>query len=537
MNFESYFLFAYQIRRDAIDFNKLPPVSDEDREKQISFKLPQKEEKADKVYDLEEEKQDAEMTEVVKDPLEIEIQDIPIIPLNEYIKPDWMFVQVEPAIRIHRQGGGFSYSYSKPYENVNAIPRLFWFNKNQTTYEVFKHTVTSFMPSIFQDEDLDQPIDVEDIFAQKFENLIESVLDKGEDSDFDQMSQDMTNFPFALNLVNPNARSYYAPPCRNCSSKCENCPLPLSSNRDLNSLLESVAHRTKFKDNYSLFTNQREFRKMQESDDDDEGNTFPKNKIWNKFTQSYSDEEDKEEDEESKKKRLEKEDRRGRLKIVSFELIYVNRVLRTNVDKVKSKLLSFASHPRSQLEKKETYTDKYGKVRVKKPVKTQTLQDCLEFMRITEKLDKENSWYCSKCKDHVEATKRIEIFTVPPVLIFCLQRFKSHNIYFKEKLEDHILFPLEDLDLSPYVVSEKLKAEKTLKYDCFAVSNHYGSLQFGHYTATTQNPYTKRWHYFNDSSVDEVHDESEIGKSAYVMYYVRKDLISEEGEIDYQSLK
>ena len=78
---------------------------------------------------------------------------------------------------------------------------------------------------------------------------------------------------------------------------------------------------------------------------------------------------------------------------------------------------------------------------------------CLDFFRQEEKLGKDNSWYCSICKDHVQASKRIELYTVPPILIFCLQRFKSHNIYFKEKLEDKIVYPVDNLDMSPYVLS------------------------------------------------------------------------------------
>ena len=79
----------------------------------------------------------------------------------------------------------------------------------------------------------------------------------------------------------------------------------------------------------------------------------------------------------------------------------------------------------------------------------------MEYFRKTTKLDKENAWYCNICKDHVEANKTIEIYKAPPILIFCLQRFKSHNIYFKEKLEDKIVYPLENLDMTPYVVSEE----------------------------------------------------------------------------------
>lgn len=85
------------------------------------------------------------------------------------------------------------------------------------------------------------------------------------------------------------------------------------------------------------------------------------------------------------------------------------------------------------------------------------MSECIELFKKPTKLDKENSWYCNICKDHVEAKKQIELFTTPPILIFCLQRFKSHNIYFKEKLEDKIIFDMDGLDMTEFVVSENLK--------------------------------------------------------------------------------
>ena len=48
-------------------------------------------------------------------------------------------------------------------------------------------------------------------------------------------------------------------------------------------------------------------------------------------------------------------------------------------------------------------------------------------------------------------------------------------------------FPLEELDLKPYVAGPQ-KAEDLI-YDCYAISNHMGSCNAGHYTVkyTVQN--------------------------------------------------
>lgn len=53
------------------------------------------------------------------------------------------------------------------------------------------------------------------------------------------------------------------------------------------------------------------------------------------------------------------------------------------------------------------------------------LTDCLREFKSTETLDEDNKWYCSKCKDHVQATKTLEIFRVPRILVISLKRFKT----------------------------------------------------------------------------------------------------------------
>lgn len=72
------------------------------------------------------------------------------------------------------------------------------------------------------------------------------------------------------------------------------------------------------------------------------------------------------------------------------------------------------------------------------------------------------------------------------------------------------------------------------------MSNHYGSLAFGHYTAYGKNFETGKWYDYNDSSVSEVHsyhgDNSVVTKDAYVLYYIRKDFFPD-GKIDFNLVK
>lgn len=54
----------------------------------------------------------------------------------------------------------------------------------------------------------------------------------------------------------------------------------------------------------------------------------------------------------------------------------------------------------------------------------------------------------------------------------------------QEKVGDFVDFPTEALDLRDYVEDIRIKdSPDPVLYDLYAVSNHYGSLHGGHYTA------------------------------------------------------
>ena len=74
-------------------------------------------------------------------------------------------------------------------------------------------------------------------------------------------------------------------------------------------------------------------------------------------------------------------------------------------------------------------------------------------------------------------------------------------------------------------------------YDLYAVSNHYGSLAFGHYTAYCKNQVTGLWYDFNDSSVSELNGPDEVATgAAYVLYYQRKDFV-QNGNLDFNQIR
>ena len=112
-----------------------------------------------------------------------------------------------------------------------------------------------------------------------------------------------------------------------------------------------------------------------------------------------------------------------------------------------------------------------------------TLRHCFDLFSTEEKLDEENMWYCPRCKEHRQATKKIELWSIPDVLVVHLKRFSQTGLR-QRKRETAVHFPLEGLDLTadclglPHQAAARdagAAAPLPPLYDCVAVSNHYGS--------------------------------------------------------------
>mmetsp|Transcript_16127 Transcript_16127/g.37390 ORF Transcript_16127/g.37390 Transcript_16127/m.37390 type:complete len:884 (-) Transcript_16127:291-2942(-) len=147
------------------------------------------------------------------------------------------------------------------------------------------------------------------------------------------------------------------------------------------------------------------------------------------------------------------------------------------------------------------------------------LRACFDLFSTPEKLSPEDVWYCGKCKDHVQATKTMELWSVPDVLVLHLKRF-SYNRYSRDKLETEVDFPLDGFDLSELVKGPSNSQGEL--FDCVAVSNHMGSLGGGHYTASARNVEDGKWYKFNDSSTSEMRPEAVNSGNVYLLVYVRR---------------
>eukprot|EP01117_Protostelium_nocturnum_P004201 TRINITY_DN1550_c0_g2_i1.p1 TRINITY_DN1550_c0_g2~~TRINITY_DN1550_c0_g2_i1.p1 ORF type:complete len:998 (+),score=342.85 TRINITY_DN1550_c0_g2_i1:240-3233(+) len=163
----------------------------------------------------------------------------------------------------------------------------------------------------------------------------------------------------------------------------------------------------------------------------------------------------------------------------------------------------------------------------RKPI---SLKKCIELFSEVEKLGPDDPWYCSKCKEMRRATKKFDLWKLPPVLVVHLKRFYHKNRFYREKLDSTIDFPITGLDLTEFVQAPYNQDEEPI-YDLYAVSNHYGSLGGGHYTALAKNRLDDHWYKFDDSHVTKTSEDNLVDSSAYVLFYQRRDITRKEKQV------
>ncbi|CAJ0955634.1 unnamed protein product, partial [Mesorhabditis belari] len=161
-----------------------------------------------------------------------------------------------------------------------------------------------------------------------------------------------------------------------------------------------------------------------------------------------------------------------------------------------------------------------------------TLEDMISMFSETERLKPEESWYCSRCKDHVEATKKLELYRLPPILIIQLKRFvytvstyaSSHR---RSKDDRRVEYPLTALDLAPYLADGAEVGQNTT-YDLCGVVCHSGSSYFGHYVSVGRLPGIDgrttqiEWRQYDDSVVTKCPLPEVQSDEAYLLFYKQR---------------
>jgi ubiquitin carboxyl-terminal hydrolase 8 len=144
--------------------------------------------------------------------------------------------------------------------------------------------------------------------------------------------------------------------------------------------------------------------------------------------------------------------------------------------------------------------------------KSPSLIDCFNYYVEGETIE---GWYNDESKERINIRKKIEFWSFPNILVIDFKRFNNRF----QKSQILITFPIDELDLSDYVIGYK---KDNYKYELYGVCNHSGGVMGGHYTAYVKNANGK-WYHFNDTSVSEVGlKESIISPKAYVLFYRKK---------------
>ncbi|KAF5389439.1 hypothetical protein D9757_004397 [Collybiopsis confluens] len=165
------------------------------------------------------------------------------------------------------------------------------------------------------------------------------------------------------------------------------------------------------------------------------------------------------------------------------------------------------------------------------------LQSCLKAFFNMEIMEGDDAWDCPRCKTKRRASKALSLARLPPVLVIHLKRFEA-NGRFSDKIDTFVEFPVKSLDFTSLMPPPLPSgADQSLlnvgagmdmdprvqigpyKYDLYGVTNHYGNLSSGHYTAFVAS--RGGWLYYDDSSVKNVDVKQVVNQKAYVLFYKR----------------
>jgi len=144
-----------------------------------------------------------------------------------------------------------------------------------------------------------------------------------------------------------------------------------------------------------------------------------------------------------------------------------------------------------------------------------SLLDCFDEFVADELL---TGWFNERTNQTEPVRKNIVFWGFPNILIIILKRYSPDGQRKNNALVD---FPLDDLDLSKYVVGYKASS---YKYTLIGVANHMGGIAGGHYTAFVSVPSddANKWYCFNDSMVSDCDQDMVVSPSAYCLFYRKK---------------
>eukprot|EP00064_Thunnus_orientalis_P000211 superscaffoldBa00000009_g211 len=141
-----------------------------------------------------------------------------------------------------------------------------------------------------------------------------------------------------------------------------------------------------------------------------------------------------------------------------------------------------------------------------------TLTDCLRRFTRPEHLGSSAKIKCGGCHSYQESTKQLTMKKLPIVACFHLKRFE-HSAKLRRKITTYVSFPLE-LDMTPFMAS---------RYSLFAVVNHQGTLESGHYTSFIRQ-HKDQWFKCDDAIITKASIKDVLDSEGYLLFYHKQFL-------------
>ena len=147
------------------------------------------------------------------------------------------------------------------------------------------------------------------------------------------------------------------------------------------------------------------------------------------------------------------------------------------------------------------------------------LTHCLNLYFKQETLDGDNAWYNEKTSKKENVHKKGGIFRFPKVLWIVLKRFSYDGV---SKNCSKVYFPTT-LDMCDFACGYHRTNQV---YDLYAICNHYGNLNHGHYNCVIKMN-SSTWFLCDDDRIQKIPDEnmlSSLYSHVYCLVYVKKDV-------------
>ncbi|XP_051925296.1 ubiquitin carboxyl-terminal hydrolase 31-like [Hippocampus zosterae] len=169
-----------------------------------------------------------------------------------------------------------------------------------------------------------------------------------------------------------------------------------------------------------------------------------------------------------------------------------------------------------------------------------SLAQCFQLYTKEEQLAPDDAWRCPHCKQLQQGSIKLSLWTLPDILILHLKRFRQDGDR-RMKMQNMVKFPLTSMDMAPHMVKRSQSSwslpshwspwrrpyglgrdPEDYLYDLYAVCNHHGTMQGGHYTAQCKNSIDGQWYCFDDSDVHPISEEDVCKQTAYILFYQRR---------------